>query len=118
MPGKGRPFERGNKAAVGHHKGRPRLEVTSLADTAARRVLEEDLRLLELGASGKRVPRTELHRAKERISRMCKGRIPTRIAIAGDGDNPTPIPFAYIEVGRASGEKAPAKVEVPKEGRE
>ena len=101
MPGKGSRFQPGNQAARGHGKGRPRLEVTSLADTAARRVLEEDLRLLELAASGKKVPKLELHRAKERISRMCKGRIPTRIAIAGDGDNPNPIPFTYVEVASA-----------------
>ena len=99
MPGKGSRFQPGNKAALGHHKGRPRLDVTSLADQAAREVLEHDLAILTKAKENlRRVSKLELHRAKERISRMCKGRIPTRLANAGDEGNLSPIPFSYISI--------------------
>ena len=102
MPGKGSRFQPGNKAALGHHKGRPRLDVASLADRVAVLVLEGDLTLIEKAQENPRsVSRLELHRAKERISRMCKGRVPTRIAIAGDEGNPNPVPFSYVSVASA-----------------
>ena len=92
-------FQPGNQAAKGHHKGRPSLDVTSLADKAAVEVLQRDLATIRKADGNPRsVGKLELHRAKERISRMCKGRIPTRIAVAGDEGSDAPIPFEYVTV--------------------
>ena len=94
-------FKPGNQAARGHGKGRPRLDVVSLADKAARLVLEQDIEMLSRPAKGKADEHRQ-HLARERISRMCRGRIPTRIALAGDGSDSTPVPFAYVEVAAAA----------------
>ena len=89
-------------------------EVVRLADDAARLVIEADVRLLthiELSPAewrkrklGRRPSKLEVHRAKERIAKMTRGRVPTRIAVAGD-EGGDPVPFAYVEVGKSGGKK-------------
>ena len=105
-----------NYSAPREKRNGPRLaqEVVRLADDAARLVIEADIKLLvQAGYSpkqwkklklGRRPSKLEVHRAKERVSRMTRGRVPTRIAVAGD-EGGAPVPFAYVEVGKSGGKK-------------
>lgn len=95
MPGVGRPFEKGNPGGP----GRPSLgqNLVKLADEAATKVVEIDLAVLEKPAKTK-AAKLRRHQAMDRLSRMCKGRLPTRIAIAGD-EGGEPVPISYVEVG-------------------
>jgi len=99
MPGPGRKFLPGNTYGRwrGPTKGRPKLEVASLADAAAVLVLTQDLETISKPARTNEQRRLQ-HLARERISRMVKGRIPTRLAIAGDEGDQRPIPFRYVTV--------------------
>ncbi len=99
MPGRGRPFEKGNKAGLGNKGGRPKLNIASLADETADEVLRTDLALIRSKPTTKE-GKFRRAQALERASRMCKGRVPTRIAIAGD-EGGDPVPFSYVEVGTA-----------------
>jgi len=96
---KAKPFKKGNPGGPGRPKGSRNLgpELVHLADEAATLVITEDAAIIR-GKAKTRAQQLAKDRAKDRLSRMCKGRVPTRIAIAGD-EGGEPVPISYIEVG-------------------
>jgi hypothetical protein len=47
---------------------------------------------------GRQPNKVEKHRARERLVKLGKGRVPVRLEVAGDPSNPTPVPFRYVDV--------------------
>jgi len=97
---------------VGNKGGRPKLNIASLADELAGEVMKEDLALVHSNPTTKE-GKFRRAQALERASRMCKGRVPTRIAIAGD-EGGSPVPFSYVEVGSGTGVAVESKNPTPK----
>ena len=90
-------------------KGRPRLDVTHLADEVATIVLERDRGILiEKPVEVKDGDRETLRslaaqeerkrQAADRVSRMCKGRVATKVEIGGV-DGKEEVLFKVITVG-------------------
>ena len=93
------PGHSGNPTGAGGEKGgRPRVEIASLADAAAEIVLRTDIRTLKAPAKSQAAQKRR-REAMERVSRMCKGRVPTRVEVSGDPDAP-PVRLEYIIVER------------------
>lgn len=111
--GKGKPFEKGNPGGPGRPKGSHNAgrAVVALSDELAELILAHDMEAISKPAKSK-AAKLRRHHALERASRMCKGRVPTRIAIAGD-EGGEPVPLSYIEVG-AGIDVTPKKPEPPR----
>jgi len=74
-------------------------KLVKLADDAAEMVLQHDMAIIAKPVKTKE-DAIARERALERLSRMTKGRLPTRIAVGGD-ENGEPVPFTYVEVADA-----------------
>jgi len=91
-------FKKGNTASKGRPKGATLGDLSQLADEVAELIMEADrATIIKAEEHPRSVTKLQLHRSMERMARMTKGRIPTRIAISGDPSG-EPIPFSYIDV--------------------